>query len=116
MELLLDARTILWWSLQPERLPARVLAELKNPHNRKFLSAFFSREAQITIGLGKLSLDDPFRKVAERKIVQNGWEVLAVTLHHAWGLEELSPLHRDPLSPPLRPGSPRRPSGGDRRA
>jgi PIN domain nuclease of toxin-antitoxin system len=97
MEILLDTHTFLWWSLQPEKLPPIVMQALQDPGNRIFFSAVSSWEAQIKIGLGKLVLHESLRKIVEREIVQNNWEVLPVTLHHTWQLEKLPPLHKDPF-------------------
>lgn len=97
MEILLDTHTFLWWSLQPEKLPPLVLRALQDPGNRIFFSAVSSWEAQIKIGLGKLILVESLRKIVERELVQNSWEVLPVTLHHTWKLEQLPPLHKDPF-------------------
>jgi PIN domain nuclease of toxin-antitoxin system len=44
-----------------------------------------------------LVLQESLRKIVEREIVQNSWEVLPVTLHHTWRLEQLPPLHKDPF-------------------
>ena len=97
MDILLDTHTFLWWSLQPEKLPSAVFHAMKDPGNRIFFSAVSSWEAQIKIGLGKLILQDPLRKIVERELVKNNWEVLPVTLHHTWRLEQLPPLHKDPF-------------------
>jgi PIN domain nuclease of toxin-antitoxin system len=97
MEILLDTHTFLWWSLQPEKLPPVVLKALQDPDNRVFFSTVSSWEAQIKIGLGKLILEESLRKIVERELVQNNWEVLPVTLHHTWKLEQLPPLHKDPF-------------------
>ncbi len=97
MEILLDTHTFLWWSLQPDKLPAVVLEALQDPDNRVFFSTVSSWEAQIKTGLGKLILEESLRKIVERELVQNNWEVLPVTLHHTWKLEQLPPLHKDPF-------------------
>ncbi len=97
MEILLDTHTFLWWSLQPEKLPPIVMQALQDPGNRIFFSAVSSWEAQIKIGLGKLVLHESLRKIVEREIVQNNWEIMPVTLHHTWQLEQLPPLHKDPF-------------------
>jgi len=97
MEILLDTHTFLWWSMQPEKLTPVVIQALQDPGNRIFFSAVSSWEAQIKIGLGKLVLHESLRKIVEREIVQNNWEVMPVTLHHTWQLEQLPPLHKDPF-------------------
>lgn len=97
MEILLDTHTFLWWSIQPEKLTPVVLQALQDPDNRIFFSVVSSWEAQIKIGLGKLVLQDPLQKIVERELIQNSWEVLPITLHHTWRLEQLPPLHTDPF-------------------
>ena len=97
MNLLLDTHTFLWWSLEPDKLPSEVLDALRNSQNRVVFSSVCSWEAQIKAGLGKLILVEPLRKIVERELSRNGWEVLPVTLEHTWRLERLPPLHRDPF-------------------
>jgi PIN domain nuclease of toxin-antitoxin system len=97
MNFLLDTHVFLWWSLEPDKLPSEVLDELRDPKNRVVFSTVCSWEAQIKAGLGKLVLEEPLRKIVERELSRNQWEVLPVTLEHTWRLESLPPLHRDPF-------------------
>jgi len=94
---LLDTHTFLWWALEPEKLPPAVLNLLRDASNRIVFSAVSSWEAQIKAGLGKLVLEESLRKIVERELVANRWEVLPVTLEHTWRLDQLPPLHRDPF-------------------
>lgn len=95
--LLLDTHTFLWWTLEPEKLPEEVLTALKNPKTRICLSVVSAWEIQIKLGLGKLVLNEPLKKIVERELVHNHWEVLTVQMAHTWKLEELPPLHKDPF-------------------
>jgi len=94
---LLDTHTFLWWAIEPEKLPAGVLAALQEPGTRIVFSAVSSWEAQIKVGLGKLVLKEPLQIIVERELIQNHWEVLPVYLQHTWKLKELPPLHKDPF-------------------
>jgi len=94
---LLDTHTFLWWAIEPEKLPAGVLAALRDPGTRIVFSAVSSWEAQIKVGLGKLVLKEPLQIIVERELIQNHWEVLPVYLQHTWKLKELPPLHKDPF-------------------
>jgi PIN domain nuclease of toxin-antitoxin system len=95
--LLLDTHTFLWWALEPEHLPSRVLSTLQDQKTRIVFSSVSSWEAQIKVGLGKLVLQEPLQDIVERELVQNRWEVLPVLLHHTWKLKDLPPLHKDPF-------------------
>lgn len=97
MKLLLDTHTFFCWSLEPERLPKKVIETLKDPGNEFFLSVASSWEAQIKAGLGKLVLLDSLEKIIRREISTNGWKVLPVHLEHTWKLSEIPPLHKDPF-------------------
>lgn len=97
MKYLLDTHTFLWWSLEPGKIPKKVLERLKNPRNAMYLSAASSWEAQIKVGLGKLVLLESLEKIIRREITTNGWKALPVTLEHTWKLAELPPLHQDPF-------------------
>lgn len=94
---LLDTHTFLWWSLEPEHLPGPVFQLLQKPDTGVFFSAVSSWEAQIKAGLGKLILEEPLRKIVERELIRNRWQVLPVSLEHTWRLEDLPPLHKDPF-------------------
>lgn len=94
---LLDTHTFLWWSLEPDKLPATVRGILADADTRVVLSVVSSWEAQIKTGLGKLELTEPLQTIIERELVTNRWEVLPIHLRHTWALAALPPLHRDPF-------------------
>ena len=93
MKLLLDTHTFLWWAIEP---PA-ILELMKNPANKIVFSVVSAWEAQIKIGLGKLTLSESLKKIVEREIQHNKWEILPVSLQHVWHLLQLPPLHKDPF-------------------
>jgi PIN domain nuclease of toxin-antitoxin system len=95
--ILLDTHTFLWWTLQPERLPRKVLTLMSDSGTRIVFSTVSAWECQIKLGLGKLHLKQPLSKIVDRELSQNHWEVLPVQLAHTWKLADLPPLHRDPF-------------------
>lgn len=97
MNLLFDTHAFLWWATDPGRLPEKVLALIQAPENRLLLSTASTWEAQIKIGLGKLTLKTPLHELVAREIRGNALEVLPIMLHHTWRLAELPSLHRDPF-------------------
>lgn len=54
-------------------------------------------EIAIKIGLGKLTLTAPFREWMERVLVDNGMEVLPISVEHAAIQAELPSHHGDPF-------------------
>jgi PIN domain nuclease of toxin-antitoxin system len=90
--LLLDTHTFLWWRGAPEKLE-RVARERIAHAELVFVSAASAWEAAIKIGLGRLSLPEPF----EAGVAASGFEPLPITFEHATRAAELPPHHRDPF-------------------
>jgi PIN domain nuclease of toxin-antitoxin system len=97
LKILLDTHTFLWWSLEPERLPQKLLDLLISPTNQIFFSVVSSWEAQIKIGLGKLKLNESLQAIIDKEIKNNQWTVLPVHLQHTYFLDKLPPVHKDPF-------------------
>jgi PIN domain nuclease of toxin-antitoxin system len=56
----LDTHVFLWWALTPERLTAPVLTACTDPATTLLLSTASIWEIQIKVGLGKLTLHQPW--------------------------------------------------------
>ncbi|MCC5814188.1 MAG: type II toxin-antitoxin system VapC family toxin [Leptospira sp.] len=97
MNILLDTHVFLWWSLEPERLPSKLIHIMSSPENSIFLSVASSWESEIKIGLGKLILSEPLQTIINREIQNNDWKILPIHLKHTYQLGKLPPIHRDPF-------------------
>ena len=93
MTLLLDTHALLWWlDDSPELSPAArdAIAAADVP---VFVSAVSIWEVVIKESLGKLIVPPEFRETVEREPFHH----LPVSADHAWAVEQLPPLHRDPF-------------------
>ncbi len=97
MNLLLDTHTFIWWSCNPEKLPADLINLIKNPANALFLSTASTWEVQIKIGIGKLSFTEDWEKIVSREIENNFIQIVPISLEHTFALKKLPPVHKDPF-------------------
>ncbi len=97
MNILLDTHVFLWWSLEPDKLPSKLIHKMSSPENSIFLSVASSWESQIKIGLGKLILSESLQTIIDREIQNNDWKILPIHLKHTYRLGKLPPIHRDPF-------------------
>jgi len=97
MKLLLDTHAFIWWSSEPEKLSADVLAHLDDEDNELMLSVASVWEIQIKSQLGKLNLNVPLGELIESQRQANGMQILPVELEHVLALNALPVLHKDPF-------------------
>jgi PIN domain nuclease of toxin-antitoxin system len=93
---LLDTHTFIWWDIAPKTLSKNVLALIKDPSQRVFLSMASVWEMQIKAQLGKLHFRTSLPQVIASQ-QQNGLEVLPIRLEHIFSLQQLPLLHKDPF-------------------
>lgn len=97
MTFLLDTHVFIWWTCDPERIPAAAFHAICNPKNTLFFSTASSWEIQIKLGTGKLSFTEEWETILNREIEKNGIKILPINLSHTFALKRLPPLHRDPF-------------------
>lgn len=97
MRLLFDTHCFLWWIAEPERLPSAVIDALRSPQSELYLSAASAWEVRIKTQLGRLMLSEPWERLVEREVSENGLHLLPITVMHTDQLITLEPLHRDPF-------------------
>jgi len=95
VRLLLDTHVYLWSLASPDRLSARLQAELRDRQVPVYVSAVSVWECAIKRRLGRLSFPDHIDLVAA--IDASGFTELPVTAAHAARTETLPDLHRDPF-------------------
>jgi len=93
MRLLLDTHVLLWWLLESPKLPAVVLAAMRDVRNDVFVSAATHAEISIKRSLGKL--ESPW--IADELLEENGLEPLPFTSAHGRRMLDLPFHHRDPF-------------------
>jgi len=96
VRLLLDTHLLLWAAGAPDRLSREVRALLSDPANVLVFSAASLWEITIKAGLGRADFRiDPHG--LRRGLIENDYEELPITSHHAVAVAGLPDLHRDPF-------------------
>ena len=93
MNLLLDTHVLLWWLDDHPNLSRRARDVIADGKNLVFVSAAVIWEIQIKQALGKLEIPKNFREVLDRQ----GFELLDITVDHAYAVGDLPLHHRDPF-------------------
>jgi len=93
MNLLLDTHVLLWWLDDHPDLSPRAKSVIADGKNLFFVSAAVIWEIRIRHALGKLEIPANFRKVSD----QQGFELLDITVDHAYAVGDLPSHHRDPF-------------------
>jgi PIN domain nuclease of toxin-antitoxin system len=91
--LLVDTHALLWWLDDDAALSPAARAAIANPGNSPLVSAASVWEMAIKCSLGKLRLPDD----VPAKILDAGFEWLAVSAAHTWDVRRLPLHHRDPF-------------------
>jgi PIN domain nuclease of toxin-antitoxin system len=97
MNLLLDTHALLWFLWDDPLLSVTAKASIANGANRKLVSLATCWEIAIKVSTKKLSLGEPAQSFLAREIAVNHFDLLAITLDHATGVEHLPFHHRDPF-------------------
>jgi len=93
MNLLLDTHVLLWWLDDQPTLSMKARDAIANGSNIVFVSAAVVWEIRIKEALGKLKIPPDFRDVLSHQ----PFEMLAVTVDHAFLVGDLPTHHRDPF-------------------
>lgn len=95
--ILLDTCTLLWLSAEPPRLPAPVVAAIRQaPPGQRYVSAISAYEIGVKHARGTLSLPGTPRTWLDATCAERGLSVLPVTKAIAQTATELPWHHRDP--------------------
>lgn len=97
MTLLVDAHTLIWAVDAPARLSAAALAAIADPANDRVVSAATVWEIAIKVGLGKLTLSQPFRPWMDKALVDLRVTILPITVAYADAHAALPHHHGDPF-------------------
>jgi PIN domain nuclease of toxin-antitoxin system len=96
VKLLLDTHILLWAKAVPDRLPDAARALLTDLDNDLVFSVASLWEVAIKSGLqrGHFHVD---ARLMRRRLVEDGYEELAVNGGHAVAVAGLPPIHKDPF-------------------
>ena len=96
MNLLLDTHVLLWAAIEPKRLSAKARTLLLDPANHLVFSAASLWEISIKNGLDRADFKvDPRR--LWRMLLVNGYREIPVSSEHTVAVNELPPMHKDPI-------------------
>ncbi len=93
MRYLIDTHILLWWVEDNKRLKSAVKQILTDPLNSIYVSVVSGLELSIKFQKGKLKL----KTALEDCFVKSGFEILNITLPHAYELQKLTLYHKDPF-------------------
>jgi PIN domain nuclease of toxin-antitoxin system len=94
---LLDTHAVIWALEDPARLGSQAAITLRDKSNLILVSAVTIWELAIKVGLGKLTLNQPYRPWIERAINDLAATVLPITVEYSAAQSSLPLHHRDPF-------------------
>ncbi len=97
MKLMLDTHTLLWFIGGDTALSKTVRELIEDPQNEKFVSIVSIWETAIKVSIGKMTLTAPFEVLFPKQLQINGFELLPITVEHAYVVVGLPFHHRDPF-------------------
>ena len=95
--LLLDTHALLWWLVEPEKLSTHAHAAIDDPAATIFVSAASGWELATKVRLGKLPGAEGLLQDLASLLQQQGFQPLAVQLHHGVHAGGYRQAHRDPF-------------------
>lgn len=97
MRLLLDTHALLWWLAGDAALSAPARQAIGDEANIVFVSAASAMEIATKFRIGKLAGAAALVHDFEMILAQQGFEQLAISVHHARLAGEMNIPHRDPF-------------------
>jgi PIN domain nuclease of toxin-antitoxin system len=95
--LLLDTHALLWWLVEPEKLSPIAQTAIHDPAAAIFVSATSGWELATKVRLGKLPGAEGLLLDLPSLLHQQGFQPLAVQLHHGIRAGGYPQPHRDPF-------------------
>ena len=96
MKLLLDTHILLWAAQGAAQLSSKAIALLEDPENQLYFSAASLWEISIKNKLGRADFKVDLA-VLRRNLLDNGFEEIAISSAHAWAVDTLAAIHKDPF-------------------
>ncbi|MCS5693560.1 type II toxin-antitoxin system VapC family toxin [Cyanobium sp. FGCU-6] len=95
--LLLDTHALLWWLVEPEKLSSLAYSAVNDPAASIFVSAATGWELATKVRLGKLPGAEQLLQDLPSLLRHQGFQPLAVQLHHGVHAGGYRQAHRDPF-------------------
>lgn len=96
MKLLLDSHLLVWLAAMTAKLPDQARTFIEDSENELFFSSASTWELSVKHALGRNEIP-VHPRVLHRALLDNNFQELPVTSAHAFALEALPPLHKDPF-------------------
>jgi PIN domain nuclease of toxin-antitoxin system len=93
VRLLLDTNALLWTLLERQRLSSAAMDAIESQANDVFISVVSAWEIEIKRSKGKLHVPPEL----EAALATQRFDSLPVTMRHAYAVESLPRIHRDPF-------------------
>lgn len=97
MKLLVDTHVLIWWVVEPDRIPVRVRDSLRSTANNVFVSAGTGWEIATKVRIGKLHFPRDFLDNFDTRVLALAFEPLSITTRHAVTGAGLPGKHGDPF-------------------
>jgi PIN domain nuclease of toxin-antitoxin system len=97
VRILLDTHAFIWWIKGDRRLSSPARDAIGGAEHEVFVSAVSAWEIVTKSRLGRLSVPRPIDRFVTDQLETNAFQALPLTMRHAFGLEALPDLHRDPF-------------------
>ncbi len=96
MKILLDSHLLVWLAAATTKLPPAARVFIEDNENTLFFSSASVWELMVKYSLGKN--DIPVHpRVLHRALLDNGFAELPITSEHAFTVESLASIHKDPF-------------------
>lgn len=97
MRLLLDTHALIWWLAGDEALSIRAREAIADESNPVAVSAASAMEVATKFRIGKLPDAELLARDFEAVIAGQGFDELAISVHHARLAGEMNIAHKDPF-------------------
>ncbi|MFO1172688.1 MAG: type II toxin-antitoxin system VapC family toxin [Hyphomicrobiaceae bacterium] len=97
MRLLLDTHVLFWWLAEKTRLSAATLGTIEAVDNEVFVSVASAWEMSIKSRLGKWPEATALISDFERRLEEEAFRELPITIAHVRGAGSIASTHRDPF-------------------
>lgn len=97
LKLLLDTHALIWWLAGDEALSPRARDAIADETNAVAVSAALAMEVATKFRLGKLPDAALLAQDFEAVVAEQGFDELAISVHHARLAGEMNIAHKDPF-------------------
>lgn len=97
MKYLIDTHTLLWYTLNEDRISPLATESIANCQNQIFISPASYWEIAIKVSIGKLTLNQPYSDFIKVCLHEYDFSILQILPEHTALLTKLPFHHKDPF-------------------